>query len=74
MKAMILSGGRGKRLRPVTDIIPKPLIKINGKPLIEWKINYLKKFGIMNIISEELNLGEINKNIEKTSEDWPFVD
>jgi hypothetical protein len=28
----------------------------------------------MNIISEELNLGEINKNIEKTSEDWPFVD
>jgi len=28
----------------------------------------------MNIISEELILGEINKNIEKTSEDWPFVD
>ena len=42
MKAMILSGGRGKRLRPVTDTIPKPLIKINGKPLIEWKVNYLK--------------------------------
>ncbi len=50
MKAMILSGGRGKRLRPVTDTIPKPLIKINGKPLIEWKINYLKKFGIRDII------------------------
>jgi len=50
MKAMILSGGRGKRLRPVTDSIPKPLIKINGKPLIEWKINYLKKFGIKDII------------------------
>ena len=47
---MILSGGRGKRLRPVTDAIPKPLIKINGKPLIEWKINYLKKFGIKDII------------------------
>jgi len=50
MKAMILSGGRGKRLRPVTDTIPKPLIKINGKPLIEWKINYQKKFGIKDII------------------------
>ena len=50
MKAMILSGGRGKRLRPVTDTIPKPLIKINGKPLIEWKINYLKKFGIKDIV------------------------
>ena len=47
---MILSGGRGKRLRPVTDTIPKPLIKIHGKPLIEWKINYLKKFGIKDII------------------------
>jgi len=47
---MILSGGRGKRLRPVTDTIPNPLIKINGKPLIEWKINYLKKFGIKDII------------------------
>ena len=50
MKAMILSGGRGKRLRPVTDTIPKPLIRINNKPLIEWKINYLKKFGIKDII------------------------
>ncbi len=50
MKAMILSGGRGKRLRPVTDTIPKPLILINKRPLIEWKINYLKKFGIKDII------------------------
>ena len=50
MKAMTLSGGRGKRLRPVTDTIPKPLIIINNKPLIEWKINYLKKFGIKDII------------------------
>jgi len=50
MKAMILSGGRGKRLRPVTDTIPKSLIRINKRPLIEWKINYLKKFGIDKII------------------------
>ena len=50
MKAMILSGGRGKRLRPLTDTIPKPLIEINKLPLIEWSINYLKKFGITDIV------------------------
>ena len=48
--ALILCAGYGKRLNPVTINKPKPLIKINGKPLIEWKINYLKKFGIKDII------------------------
>jgi len=50
MKAIILAGGRGKRLRPITDKIPKPLIPINNKPLIERTINYLKKYGITEII------------------------
>ena len=38
MKAIVLAGGRGKRLRPITDKIPKPLILINNKPLIERTI------------------------------------
>ena len=50
MKAIILAGGRGKRLRPITDKIPKPLIPINNKPLIERTINYLKKYGITELI------------------------
>ena len=50
MKAIILAGGRGKRLRPITDKIPKPLIPINNKPLIELTIKYLKKYGITEII------------------------
>ena len=50
MKAIILAGGRGKRLRPITDKIPKPLIPINDKPLIERTIKYLKKYGITEII------------------------
>ena len=50
MKALILAGGRGKRLRPLTDKIPKSLILINKKPLIQYSINYLKKFGINEII------------------------
>ena len=61
MKAMILSGGRGKRLRPLTDTIPKPLILINNTPIIEWSIKYLKKFGITDII---LCTGYKTKQIE----------
>jgi NDP-sugar pyrophosphorylase family protein len=50
LKAIILAGGRGKRLRPVTDYIPKPLVPIKNIPIIEWQIRYLKKFGINEVI------------------------
>ena len=50
MKAIILAGGRGKRLRPITYYVPKPLIPIKNIPIIEWQIKYLKKFGISEII------------------------
>ncbi len=50
MKAIILSGGRGKRLKPITDYVPKPLVSIHNKPIIEWQIRYLKNHGIRHII------------------------
>ena len=50
MKAIILAGGRGKRLRPITDYVPKPLVPLNNIPIIEWQIKYLKKFGVDEII------------------------
>ena len=50
MKAIILAGGRGKRLKPVTDYVPKPLVPIKNIPIIEWQIRYLKKFGINEVI------------------------
>ena len=50
MKAIILAGGRGKRLRPITDYVPKPLISIKNIPIIEWQIKYLKKYGISEVI------------------------
>ena len=50
MKAIILAGGRGKRLKPVTDYIPKPLVPIKNIPIIEWQIKYLKKFGVSEVI------------------------
>lgn len=50
MKAVILAGGRGKRLKPITDYVPKPLIPLNNVPIIEWQIRYLKKYGIKEFI------------------------
>jgi mannose-1-phosphate guanylyltransferase len=50
MKAIILAGGLGTRLRPLTDNTPKPLLPIKGKPIIEHAVNNFKKHGIKDII------------------------
>ncbi|MGB6462786.1 MAG: nucleotidyltransferase family protein [Nitrosotalea sp.] len=50
MKAVILSGGLGKRLKPITDYIPKPLVPIDNTPVIEWQIRYFKKFGVREFV------------------------
>lgn len=48
-QAVILCGGYGSRLGKITKNIPKPLLKINGKPFIEYLINYFSRFGINQI-------------------------
>jgi len=50
MKAMILAAGRGERMRPLTDHTPKPLLAVNGKPLIEWHIEALARGGVREIV------------------------
>ena len=50
MKAIILAGGLGTRLRPLTYEIPKPLIPVHGKPLVEHLIDLFKKYGIKAIV------------------------
>ena len=50
MNAIILAGGRGKRLKPITDYVPKSLIPLDNIPIIEWQIRYLKKFRVNTII------------------------
>ncbi|HUU48026.1 MAG TPA: nucleotidyltransferase family protein [Nitrosopumilaceae archaeon] len=50
MEAIILAGGQGKRLKPITDYVPKPLIPLDNIPIIEWQIKYLKKFGVDKIV------------------------
>jgi dTDP-glucose pyrophosphorylase len=44
--AVIMAGGRGERLRPLTDSIPKPLLKVGEKPILEHNLDRLCKFGI----------------------------
>lgn len=50
MKVVILAGGFGKRLRPITDQKPKPMIEVLNIPIIEWQIKWLRKFGINEVI------------------------
>lgn len=46
--AVIMAGGRGERLKPLTNTIPKPLLPVGGKPIIQHNIDRLQKFGIDN--------------------------
>jgi N-acetyl-alpha-D-muramate 1-phosphate uridylyltransferase len=50
MRAMILAAGRGERMRPLTDTVPKPLLKVGGKPLIQYHIEALASAGIRDIV------------------------
>ena len=58
MKAMILAAGRGERMRPLTDHIPKPLLKVGGKSLIVWRLERLAKAGFKEVVINYAHLGE----------------
>lgn len=58
MQAMILAAGRGNRLRPLTDVTPKPLIEVKGKPLIVYHIENLHQAGITDIVINVRYLGD----------------
>ena len=73
MKALILCGGKGERLRPLTENAPKPMVKINNKPILEYVIDHIISFNIDeiilltgykgNLIQDEISDKYINKNI-----------
>jgi mannose-1-phosphate guanylyltransferase len=50
MKALILAAGKGTRLRPLTDYIPKPMVPLHGKPLLEWVMLQLRAYGIRDFV------------------------
>lgn len=56
--ALILAAGRGERLRPLTDRVPKPLLAVAGKALIEWQVEKLVAGGFDDIVVNHAHLGE----------------
>lgn len=57
MRAMILAAGRGERLRPLTDALPKPLVEIAGKPLVEYHLAALAGAGFREVVINQGHLG-----------------
>src|SRR5258708_19977605 len=58
MKAMLLAAGRGERLRPLTDRLPKALVSAGGKPLIAWHLERLAAAGCREAVINVSHLGE----------------
>jgi N-acetyl-alpha-D-muramate 1-phosphate uridylyltransferase len=58
MKAMLLAAGRGERLKPFTDVTPKPLLEVGGQPLIVWHLQRLAAAGFREVVINTAWLGE----------------
>ena len=58
MKAMILAAGRGERLRPLTERIPKPMIPIGSEPLIAHQLRWLSRAGIRDVVVNVCHLAD----------------
>ena len=61
MKAMVLAAGLGSRLRPMTETIPKALIPVAGRPMIEYPLLLLRRYGIKEVV---VNLHHLGNPIE----------
>jgi MurNAc alpha-1-phosphate uridylyltransferase len=58
-KAMILAAGRGERMRPLTDVLPKPLLRAGGKTLIEYHLENLARAGFEEVVINHAHLGHL---------------
>jgi NDP-sugar pyrophosphorylase family protein len=62
MKAMILAAGKGTRVRPLTYDLPKPMIPILGKPVMEYLVEHLVRYGVQDIM---VNVSYLHEKIEQ---------
>ena len=56
--ALLLAAGRGERMRPLTDTTPKPLLRVRGKPLMQWHLEALARSGCKRVVVNTAWLGE----------------
>jgi N-acetyl-alpha-D-muramate 1-phosphate uridylyltransferase len=56
--AFLLAAGRGERMRPLTDVTPKPLLRVGGKRLIEWHLDALANAGVRRVVINTAHLAE----------------
>ena len=59
MKAMILAAGKGTRIRPITNIVPKPMIPLVGKPIMQSIVEYLRDSGFDQIVVNTSHLAPV---------------
>ncbi len=58
MQAVILAGGKGTRLGPITDHLPKPMVRVAGQPFLYWQLQYLREQGVREVLLLVSHLGE----------------
>jgi dTDP-glucose pyrophosphorylase len=74
LKCIIPAGGKGTRLRPFTEIVPKPLVEVNGQPLLHYTFQTLKKLKIKDIILVNgFKADMIESYVEKNAKDFNAV-
>ena len=56
--ALVLAAGRGERMRPLTDSTPKPLLQVQGRPLLQWHLQALANAGVSRVVINTAWLGE----------------
>ena len=56
--ALVLAAGRGERMRPLTDTTPKPLLQVQGRPLLQWHLQALANAGVSRVVINTAWLGE----------------
>lgn len=67
---MILAAGRGERMRPLTDTVPKPLLAAGGKPLIVWHLERLAAWGVKQVVINHAHLGHVLQNALGDGSRW----